>query len=336
MVSPTRPLTTCVFGPGIAEAVLGAADRSRLERLAQVEGFHTSREELLAAPRLDEVQVLLTGWGSPRLDADLLERMPALELVLYAAGSVRPLTTEAFWARDIPVISAAEANNEPVADYAYAAILLGLKGEHRSETHFRQERTHLTEAADLGIYGRTVGLVGFGSIARKVAARLHALETEILVYDPYLSPADAQDAGVETVVTLTELFARSHVVSLHAPWIPGANDGMIGRAELEALPRGAVLLNTARGALVDEAALVEVLQARQDLFARLDVTWPEPPVDDSPLWDLPNVRLTGHIAGSIGTERTRLGRLAVDELERWLAGQPLQHRVTEEIARLRA
>jgi phosphoglycerate dehydrogenase-like enzyme len=111
---------------------------------------------------------------------------------------------------------------------------------------------------------------------------------------------------------------------------------MIGRAELAALPEGGVFLNTARGALVDENALIEVLRSRGDILASLDVTWPEPPEADSPLWELPNVKLTGHIAGSIGTERTRLGRLALDELERWLAGEPLQHRVTAELARLRA
>lgn len=336
MPTAERPLTTCVFGPSIADAVLSAADRARLERLVEVEGFHTSREELLASPRLTDVRVMLTGWGCPRLDAEALDRMPNLELVLYAAGSVRPLTTEEFWARDIPVISAADANNEPVADYAYAAILLGLKGEHRAEAHLRRERTWFADSADLGIYGRTVGLVGFGSIARKTAARLHTLETEVLVFDPYLDEADAREAGVERVEDLVDLFARSRVVSIHAPWIPGVNDRMIGRAELEALPRGAVLLNTARGALVDEEALIDVLRAREDLLAHLDVTWPEPPAADSPLWELPNVKLTGHIAGSVGTERTRLGRLAVDELERWLTGQPLQHRVTQEQARLRA
>lgn len=336
MSSAARPLTTCVFGTGVAEQVLSEADRARLGRLTEPEGFHTSREELLASSRLGEVRVLLTGWGAPRLDADLLAAMPALELVLYAAGSVRATTSEAFWARSIPIVSAADANNEPVGDYVYAAVVMGLKGEHLNEAHFRRERTFLPDQSSLGIYGRRVGLVGFGSIARKVAARLAALRTEILVYDPYLSERDAREHGVERVEVLTDLFERSRVVSLHAPWIEGVTDGMVGRDELAAMPHGAVFINTARGALVDEDALIEVLRARTDLFANLDVTWPEPPAPDSPLWQLPNVRLTGHIAGSIGTERTQLGRLVLDELERWLAGEPLQHQVDAELARTRA
>lgn len=331
-----RPLATCMFGPGIAEQVLSDADRERYQQLVEVEGFHTSKESLFTAPRLADVQVLLTGWGAPELTAERLALMPALQLVLYAAGSVRYLATDAFWERDIALISAADANNEPVADYTYAAITLALKGEHRSEAHFRRMRSQLEDQADLGMYGRPVGLVGFGSIARKVAVRLRALDSQILVFDPYLTAADAEANGVERVETMLELFERSRVVSVHAPWIPGVNDGMIGRAELEALPRGGAFLNTARGALVDETALVAVLQDRPDLLASLDVTWPEPPEPDSPLWDLPNVKLTGHIAGSAGTERTQLGRLAIDELERWLRGEPLQHQVTAEAARIRA
>lgn len=331
-----RPLVAGIFGAGIAHEVLSEADRARLEQLGEIDEWHTSKESLLAAPRLAQVQVLLTGWGGPALTPELLARMPALQLVLYAAGSVRHLVTDEFWDREIALVSAADANNEPVADYVHAAIVMALKGEHHGEAHFRRERRYLADQAHLGIYGQTVGLVGFGSIARKVAARLQALEMTLLVFDPYLTAGAAQAHGVERVEVLVDLFERSRVVSVHAPWIPGVNDGMIGRAELEVLPRDGVFLNTARGALVDEVALVEVLQARPDLLASLDVTWPEPPEPRSPLWDLPNVKLTGHIAGSIGTERTRLGRLVVDELERWVTGEELQHRVTAETARNRA
>lgn len=336
MSPAARPLALCKLGDGVADAVLSATDRARLESLVEVEGYYTDDAEALASPRLSEVEVLLTGWGSLSLPPEVLARMTSLKLVLYAAGSVRHLLSEEFWARGVRIVSAADANNEPVADYTYAAIIMGLKGEHQHEARFRGERGYSADQAHLGIYGRTVGLVGFGSIARKVAKRLQALETRVLVFDPYLTEADARSCGAERVETLTDLFERSRVVSVHAPWIPGVNDGMIGRAELESLPQGAVFLNTARGALVDEEALVGVLRERPDLLANLDVTHPEPPVDDSPLWELPNVKLTGHIAGSIGTERTQLGRLVVDELERWLAGDTLQHEVTEDVARTRA
>src|SRR5690606_19839731 len=121
---------------------------------------------------------------------------------------------------------------------------------------------------------------------------------EVAVWDPYLDDADAVASGVERATTLCDLFGGCDVVSIHAPWLPGTNDGMIGLAELRAMPEGATLINTARGALVDEAALVAVLRERQDLYAVLDVSWPEPPEIGSPLYELPNLRLTGHVAGS--------------------------------------
>ncbi|HIZ35854.1 MAG TPA: hydroxyacid dehydrogenase [Candidatus Ruania gallistercoris] len=330
------PVASALLDAGARESVLAPRDLARLQSLVDLEGMHTSAEELRRAPRLAEVEVLLTGWGTPRLDTELLEAMPALRLVLYAAGSVRRLTSDAFWRRGIELVSAAEANNDPVAEFVIATTVLALKGQHRAQTYLAAEHALLTSHTGLGIYERAIGLVGFGSIARKVAAGLHRFGHEITVWDPYLSEAEAAEADVQQSESLIELFGHNQVVSIHAPWLPGENDRLIGHRELSALPTGATLINTARGALVDENALIEVFRAREDLYAVLDVTWPEPPAADSALYQLANVGLTGHIAGSVGLEQQRLGRLVVDELERWLAGEGLQHRVTEERARLRA
>jgi phosphoglycerate dehydrogenase-like enzyme len=99
---------------------------------------------------------------------------------------------------------------------------------------------------------------------------------------------------------------------------------------------GASFINTARGAVVNEADLIAVLREREDLFAVLDVTYPEPPAPDSPLFDLPNVLLTPHIAGSLNNECRRMGRTMVEELGRWLRGEPLRYRVGQDYARARA
>lgn len=331
-----RPQAIGLLAPAAREEVLAPADLDRLYDLADLDGFCASVEELRSRPDLSHVEVLVAGWGTPRLEPALLDLLPALRLVLYTAGSVRHLATPQLWRRGITVVSAAEANNEPVAEFVVAATVLALKGARRSETHLRTTHTLLPAHTGLGIYERTVGLVGFGSIARKVATGLHRFGHDILVWDPYLEHAAAAAAGVQQVDSLGELFARSQVLSIHAPYLPGENEAMIGREELGRLPDGATLINTARGALVDEEALVDLLRERTDLQALLDVTHPEPPPAGSPLYELANVTLTGHIAGSIGLERRRLGRLAVDELERWCTGEPLQHQVTEEQARLRA
>lgn len=331
-----RPRAIGLLDPAAREEVLAPADLDRLRELVDLDGFCASATELGSRPDLSQVEVLVGGWGTPALDVALLGLLPSLRIVLYTAGSVRHLTTPELWRRGITVVSAAEANNEPVAEFVVATTVLALKGTHRSEAHLRSAHAHLPAHTGLGIYERAVGLVGFGSIARKVAAGLHRFGHEILVWDPYLDDAAAAAAGVHRLDSLGELFARSQVLSIHAPYLPGENDEMISGAELSRLPAGATLINTARGALVDEEALVGVLGERTDLYAVLDVTQPEPPPADSPLYQLDNVRLTGHVAGSIGLERRRLGRLAVDELERWCTGELLQHQVTEEQARLRA
>ncbi|HEX5913713.1 MAG TPA: NAD(P)-dependent oxidoreductase, partial [Rubrobacter sp.] len=113
-------------------------------------------------------------------------------------------------------------------------------------------------------------------------------------------------------------------------------DGMILGSHIASMKRNATLINTSRGAVVREAEMVDVLEERLDLWAVLDVTHPEPPEPDSRLYDLPNVVLTPHIAGSLGSECRRMGRLVVDELRRSVAGEPLEHEITRERAALLA
>jgi phosphoglycerate dehydrogenase-like enzyme len=141
-----------------------------------------------------------------------------------------------------------------------------------------------------------------------------------LLADPYVTAADAAELGAE-LVELPDLFRRSDVVSVHAPALPETR-GLVSAALLALLPDGATLINTARGALIDEYALIAQLRTGR-ISAVLDVTEPEPPAVDSPLWQLPNVLLTPHAAGALGTELFRLGTCAADELARFAAGEPL-------------
>lgn len=286
--------------------------------------------ELAADPSvLDEVEVIFTGWGGPQFSAELLDHAPKLHTVLMAAGSVRSLTSPEFWARGVQIVSAAAANAIPVVEYAFAQVILGLKQAHRIALEARTERLP-DKSTVRGAYGTTVGLVSFGLIGHDLAERLQTLDVEVIGYDP-LAPAPD---GV-TPATLDEVFARSDVVSLHTPALPETR-GMITRELIASMKLGATLLNTARGEIVDEAGLIEVLSARPDLTAVLDVTWPEPPAADSPLRTLPNVVLTGHLAGSHGLECRRLGELVAAEARRLVRGEPLQHAVDPSTAAHRA
>jgi len=300
-----------------------------IDRVADVAGPALTAEQLTADPRaLEGVEVLLTGWGAPAIDGDLLAQAPHLRVVMHAAGSVKHLVTEETWQRGIRVVSAAAANAAPVAEITAAQIVLAARGVPASRRLYREQRDLTAAEVSHGATGRTVGLLALGEIGRRVAERLRDSPFTLLAHDPFVEPRDAAQLGLE-LVDLEELFERSDVLSLHTPLLPETT-GMVDRALLARMPDGATLINSARGGLVDEDDLIAVLSVRTDLTALLDVTVEEPPARDSRLWDLPNIELTPHVAGSTGDDRGAMGRLLAGQLARFAAGQELQHVVTRE------
>jgi phosphoglycerate dehydrogenase-like enzyme len=279
-----------------------------------------------AAAALAEAEVLITGWGCPHIDADVLAAAPRLHTVLHAAGSVRSLLGDAGWERGITVSSAVQANALPVAEYTLAAVLLAGKDAFGLRERFRHERVHPAphDYTQVGNLGRRVGVIGASRVGRRVLDLLRPFELTATLYDPYVDADEARSLGA-TSLSLTELLRTSDIVTLHAPDIP-ETFRMLDRDRLALIPDGGVLINTSRGALVDHEALTAELVSGR-LGAVLDVTEPEPLPAGSPLYDLPNVFLTPHIAGSLGNELARLGRTVVEELALLNAGSPLAHRV---------
>jgi phosphoglycerate dehydrogenase-like enzyme len=285
-----------------------------------------------ARARLATVQVLVTSWGVPALTADRLAAAPALRAVFHGAGSVRPLVTDAVWDRGIRVTSAAEANAIPVAEYTLAAIILaGKKAPFIAAGHGSRGSAawgHLSN------YRRTIGIVGFSRVGRRVVDLLGCLDAAYrLVADPYADAVEVARAGA-TLVDLDDLLPRSEILSLHAPDLPSTRH-LIGAAELALLPDHATVINTARGSLIDPHALAAECRSGR-LFAILDVTEPEPLPLDDPLRTIPNVVITPHLAGSLGSEVLRLTDLTLDELGRWIAGEILRAEVTPDALALRA
>jgi phosphoglycerate dehydrogenase-like enzyme len=289
----------------------------------------------LVAERFDEpavraalatTDVLITGWGCPPVDATVLAAAPRLRAVLHAAGSVKSHVTEACWDHGLLVSSSAEANAVPVAEYTLAAILFAGKGIFSLRERYRADRgfTLAEMIPDIGNFGCRVGIIGASSIGRRVIRLLQPFDVEVLVTDPYLDADEAEALGAR-LADLNELLGQCDIVSVHAPSTPQTR-GMLGSAGLMLMRDGAVLINTARGELVDTDALIAEVSAGR-LTAVLDVTDPEPLPPGSPLFDLPGVFLTPHVAGSHGNEIERLGRSTVAELRRLVDGEPLANQV---------
>jgi phosphoglycerate dehydrogenase-like enzyme len=280
-----------------------------------------------AAAVLAETDVLITGWGCPPLTTEVLDMAPKLRFALHAAGSVKEHVTDEVWRRGITVSTAAEANAIPVAEYTLAMILLANKKVLQLQTALKTGRGRVdfdTLFPGLGNYGQTVGIIGASKVGRALIGMLRPFAFTVLVADPYLSGEEAANLGV-TAVDLDQLLAASDVVSVHAPNLPQTHH-LIDERALALIRPGATFINTSRGALVDQDALVRRLQ-RGDLFAILDVTTPDRLAADHPLYELPNVILTPHVAGSLGVELERLGATALDEARRAARGEPLLYRL---------
>jgi len=279
-----------------------------------------------SAGLLSQAEVVFSTWGMPVMDADFLACARNLRSVFYAAGSVKGFATPEAYERGINISSAWAANAIPVAEYTVATVLLSLKRFWHFCQSTRETKSFRKERPVPGGYRTKVGLVSLGAVGKLVARKLGGFELDLLAHDPFADPEGAQELGV-SLVTLEDLFARCDVVSLHTPWLPETENLVNGRL-LRSMKEGATLVNTSRGAVINEPELCEVLAERPDLTAILDVTYPEPPPPESPLYTLSNVLLTPHIAGSMGGEIARMGRWMTDEYFRFLDGLPLKHSVS--------
>ena len=282
---------------------------------------------------LADVQLVFSGWGMARVDDAFLDAAPNLEAIFYAAGTVqsfaRPLLR-----RGILLVSSWAANAVPVAEFTLAQILLSCKGYFRNSRSFLSPALCRRAPRGPGAFGETVGIIGVGMVGRRVCRLLRPFELKVIAHDPYLEEGEAARLGVEKV-ELDAVFTRSCVVSNHLPDLP-ATRGMLDRRLFAGMRAGATFINTGRGAQVVEEDLIGVLRERPDLTALLDVTDPEPPLEGSEFYTLPNVHLSSHIAGSQGDEILRQADYAIAEFENWAAGRPLRYRVTLEMLKTMA
>lgn len=305
--------------------------RTEIDKLADIYVPPLTKDDVDADPSiLKDAEVIFSGWGGPKLNEAFLEAAPNLKAFFYGAGTVKPLVTDAVWERGLTITAAGKANAVPVVEYTLSQILFALKDGWGFVRNLRQAKQYPSKPYYhvQGAFGSTVGLISLSTIGRKVAEMLKLFDVDVLAYDPFATEEDAKELGV-TLTSVEEIFKNADVVSLHAPLLQETK-GMIIASHFQSMKENASFINTARGEIVREVEMLDVLKEREDLTAILDVVYPEPPAADSLLYTLPNVILTPHIAGSEGKECARLGTYMLDEFRRYMQGEDLKWQVTEQ------
>jgi phosphoglycerate dehydrogenase-like enzyme len=312
-----RPRIGVIIHRSRRPGVIRPEDIERLKTLGEVvltdkAGPLTDEE---AVEILKDCDVALGSWGTPKPNEAILAGCPKLKLWVHAAGTVKGHFGPHMKGRDMKIATCKGAIADNVAEIAVAQVVMGLR---RTLPNAAENRSGPARRPDnvLVMSDATVGVIGASDVGRAAIKLLKANHAgEILVYDPYLSEAEAAEMGATKMADLLELCRRSHAVTLHTPAIP-ACEKMLAAAHFQAMPDDCVFVNTARGMCIDEAALIAEL-AKGRLLAFLDVSSPEPAADDSPLRRLPNCLYTSHIAGGPGTN---IGRQAVDDIAAFLRG----------------
>ena len=327
-----RP-TAAFFGqPHSIQRVWAQNRRAQLESELQNAGYRVfpttidTRNFEQYRAELHDLQLIFATWGMPGLNEAQIAEMPNLRAIFYAAGSVQGFARP-FLARGIHLTSAWAANAVPVAEWTLAQILLSNKGFWRNvQQCATPEGRSNSPHRGRGNFGASVAILGMGQIGRRVRELLRPFALKVIVFDPFLSAEDAAKLQVERV-TLEEAFARGDVVTNHIANLP-TTIALLRGVHFAQMPPDATFINTGRGATVAQNELLQVLAARPDLTALLDVTQPEPPEATSLLYQLPNVRLTSHLAGSQADECVRMADYAIEDWRRFERGETSPHAVS--------
>jgi D-3-phosphoglycerate dehydrogenase len=254
--------------------------------------------------------------SATRVTADLLDKGHKLRAVGRAGVGVDNIDLEAATKRGVLVMSTPGGNAISVAEHTFALLLALARQVPRLDKAIHEGRWEKSSAAGTEVRGKTLGLIGLGRIGSEVAVRAGAFDMRVLAYDPYISEAAAHEISVE-LVPLEKLLAESDFVSLHTALSP-ATQNLINAATIQKMKKGARVINTARGELIDEAALADALKSGHFAGAAVDVFVEEPP-KNSPLLGLPNVIATPHVAGSTAEAQEEVGTQVAVQIKDYLA-----------------
>jgi len=280
---------------------------------------HYTREELKEA--IKDKDIVFCGWGSTCYDEEILDAADKLKVIAYCAGSVAGIATPAIYERGIAMLGANCVFAESVAECCICYTMVGLRRIEKYAGIMRDGGWKETLFYNEGIMDRTIGLVGFGTVAKKFIEFLRPFRTKILVSDDFLTEEAAAKWGVERV-SMDDLFRRSDVVSIQHS-LTERTYHLVRREHLELMKEGALLLNTARGAIIHEKELIEFLKLGK-IRAVLDVYEEEPPAPDSVLRTLENVTLIPHMGGPTIDRRQYCVSTLAEDIQKLLDGAAVE------------
>jgi len=240
------------------------------------------------------------------LDAAVIDRAENLKVIAKHGSGLDNVDIDAASRNGVVVCNTPGVNSRSVAEHAIALQFGVQRNLAAADRHVRDGGWDRAAYTGHELQGNSLGLMGFGAIAQETATIARGIGQDVIVYDPYVS-ADDVPAGIEQVADLTELFARSDAVSIHVPLVDGTRHA-VSTAEFEALGETGILLNTARGGIVDEGALLDALDAGVIGGAGLDNFEQEPPDEANPLLDRDDVLLTPHVGGVTHDALARMSR----------------------------
>jgi D-3-phosphoglycerate dehydrogenase len=274
-----------------------------------------NREKLLAA--VPEADALLVR-SATTVDADVLNAGTKLKIVARAGVGLDNVDVDAATARGILVVNAPTSNIHSAAEHAVALLLAAARQIPAADASLREHAWKRSAFSGTEIFGKTVGVVGLGRIGQLVAQRLAAFGAHVVAYDPYVAATRAAQLGIE-LLSLDELLSRADFISVHLPKTP-ETAGLIGKEALAKTKPGVIIVNAARGGLVDETALAQAITSGHVRAAGIDVFASEP-CTDSPLFDLPQVVVTPHLGASTSEAQDRAGTDVADSVKLALAGE---------------
>lgn len=291
----------------------------KLETIVDVEwndtGRNLSTQELSEHAR--DKELLITGWGSPKLTEDFFKAVSSLKMIAHCAGTVRWLVDSSFFDRDIVLTNANLALAPSVAEYCLMTMLMTRWQLPATIERVQNGLWQTNDDVVPGLNGAKIGLIGYGAITKELIRLLRSFDVEILVCSDHCTSEDAYQAGF-SLCSLDDAL-RCDIVSLHRT-LTEETRNMLGAKELAQIPDGGILINTARGPLVDEQALIHELRSGR-IHAVLDVFDQEPLPTEHPLRRLPGALVTPHSAGTSVYMRKKMADLVYDDLCLFLQGK---------------